>query len=205
MRTVESLCPSWRRAPARCSQGQSRSQLWDHSETSTWVSCVWWGGCPDLVTCSRARTAGTTSPGPAAAPPRTRTCPPSSLHLMRRRPRPRRRTPRTGRGRSLGQELLARLPVPAPLTNRTLWQISKYLSTYLSTYQSISTSCQSCLHCVFCAEYSLMFCCQALFFLPRYLFQGNEVWLPDKKEFFRRILEPFWKDAFVPWHFIKAT
>ena len=34
-------------------------------------------------------------------------------------------------GRSLGQELLARLRVPAPLTNRTLWQISKYLSTYL--------------------------------------------------------------------------
>ena len=34
-------------------------------------------------------------------------------------------------GRSLGQELLARLRVPATLTNRTLWQISKYLSTYL--------------------------------------------------------------------------
>ena len=85
------------------------------------------------------------------------------------------------------------------------WKNPYWMSLYLSIYQSISTSCQLCLHCVFCAEYSLMFCCQALFFLPRYLFQGNEVWLPDKKEFFRRILEPFWKDAFVPWYFIKAT
>ena len=37
-------------------------------------------------------------------------------------------------GRSLGQELLASLRVPALLTNRTLWQISKYLSIYLSIY-----------------------------------------------------------------------
>ena len=40
MRTVESLCPSWRRAPAPCSRAPSRSPPWAPSGSITWVLCL---------------------------------------------------------------------------------------------------------------------------------------------------------------------
>ena len=73
-------------------------------------------------------------------------------------------------GRSLGQELLARLRVPAPLTNRTLWQISKYLSTYLP----INLSPQVVSHVyIVCFVVNILLCSVAVVF-PSTLFISRQ-------------------------------